>query len=121
MSGRIALVARDRVAARWLVLAAMLSALLWLGLTQGVGLLAGSGSVPLASGTVAQGVASLSLAARASISASLGAQDPAYGFNAGGPEEFSAANKSQQLGIAAEGSGVTLRAGGLTLGLSLGA
>jgi hypothetical protein len=121
MSGRIALIARDRVAARWLMLAAMLAALLWLGLTDGVRLLAGAGSTSVASDASEQGLASLSPAARASISASLGAENPAYRFDAAGPDEFSATNPSQQLGVMAKGSGVLLRAHQLTLGLSLGA
>jgi FG-GAP repeat/IPT/TIG domain len=121
MTGRIALVARDRLAMRWLALAAMLSVLLWLGLTQGVRLLASAGSTTVAPGANAQGLASLSPAARASISASLGAGNPAYRFNAAGPGEFSATNKSQELGVTANASGVLLRTHELTLGLSLGA
>jgi hypothetical protein len=121
MTGRIALVARDRVAMRWLALAAMLSVLLWLALSQGVTLLAGTGSTPLASGASAQSLASLSPAARASISASLGAESAAYRFNVAGPEEFRAINKSQHLGIAGDASGLSLGTRGLTLGLSLGA
>ncbi|HTA12176.1 MAG TPA: IPT/TIG domain-containing protein [Solirubrobacteraceae bacterium] len=109
------------MATRWLALAAMLCVLLWLGLTQGVRLLAGRGSTVLAPGASTESLASLSPVARASISASLGAEDPAYRFDAAGPEEFSAANSSQQLGVAANASGVTLHAHGLTLGLSVGA
>jgi IPT/TIG domain/FG-GAP repeat len=121
MTGRIALVARDRVATRWTVLAAVLSAVLWLGVTQGARLVATTSSAPVAPGASARGLASLSSAARASISASLGAHDPAYRFSADGPDTFSAVNKAQRLGIEAGASGVTLRVHGLALGLSLGA
>lgn len=119
MTGRIALIARDRVSLRSVLLAATLSVAIAFGLLQGVRLLAGAGSSssPL-SGSAAGQLSSLSPSARASLSASIGAEDPAYHFSSSSTG-FQGSNESQQLGIASAGSEVRLSARGLTLGLSL--
>jgi hypothetical protein len=119
MTARVALVARGR-SWRVLALGALGSLLLAFALSAGLRALDGvpTGSAAGAAGVSRDGLASLSPAARASISATLGAEEPAYGFHAsaGG---FRAANPIQHLGIGANGAGVLLHARGLALGLSL--
>jgi hypothetical protein len=120
MTARVALVARG-LSWRALALGALASLLLAVSLSAGLRALdsASSGSAATgAAGISRDGLASLSPAARASISATLGAEEPAYGFHAsaGG---FRAANPIQHLGIGADGAGVLLHARGLALGLSL--
>jgi hypothetical protein len=120
MTARVALVARG-LSWRALALGALVSLLLALALSTGLRALAGASSASAAAGAAGasrDGLAGLSPAARASISATLGAGEPAYRFqaSAGG---FRAANPIQHLDIGANGAGVLLHARGLQLGLSL--
>jgi hypothetical protein len=120
MTARVALVARG-LSWRVLALGALVSLLLAFALSTGLRAMeeASSGSAAAgAAGASREGLASLSPSARASISATLGAGEPAYRFqaSAGG---FRAANPIQHLDIGANGAGVLLHARGLELGLSL--
>jgi hypothetical protein len=115
MTARIALVARGRVTWRALSLAALLALLL--GATASQLLRAGESSSAPAAGSAA-GLSSLGPAARASISAALGADDPAYHFNAA-PGGFRGANPAQHMGLELGRTGVLLRSRSLRLGLSL--
>jgi len=120
MTARVALVARG-LSWRALALGAFVSLLLAFALSAGLRALEGASTGSAATGAAgvsADGLAGLSPAARASISATLGAGEPAYRFqaSAGG---FRAANPVQHLDIGANGAGVLLHARGLQLGLSL--
>jgi len=61
----------------------------------------------------------LSAAARASISAALGADEPAYRFTQQAGGVFRAADAAQRLRILGDGAGVSVHEQGLELGLSL--
>jgi hypothetical protein len=120
MTARVALVTRG-LSWRLLALGALGSLLLALALSTGLRALEGASSGSAAAGAAAasrDGLAGLSPAARASISATLGAEEPAYGFHASA-DGFRAANPIQHLDIEADGAGVLLHARGLALGLSL--
>ncbi len=118
MTGRVALAARG-LSWRQLSLAALLSLLLAAGLSQYLRAHAGASSASVsASGASRDALADLSPAERASISASIGAAERAYHFQAA-PDGFRAANPRQHLGIGVDRSGALLRARGLQLGLSL--
>jgi hypothetical protein len=121
MTARVALAARE-LSRRQLALAGLLALLLAAGLTQGLlpaleGASSGAPAVGVA-GTARAGSSGLSPAARASISATLGAEVPAYHFQTarGG---FRGVNPAQHMGIDADQSGVVVRSRGLELGLSL--
>jgi hypothetical protein len=119
MTGRVAIFARGRVAARPLALAGAASLLLTLVLVVGLRALErGVSAAPGARGSATGALARLSPEARASLSASVGASDPAYHFQPadGG---FQAANRSQHLRVLAAPGGVTLQLGGLRLGIGL--
>ncbi len=120
MTGRVALAARGL---SWLQLslAALLSLLLAAGLSQYLRAGEGASSVAAytsATGASRDGLAGLSPAARASISAALGAEEPAYRFDTA-PSGFHAANPVQHLGIGVTRSGALLHSRSLELGLSL--
>ena len=121
MTARVALVARE-LSWRVLALGALVSLLFAVALTAGLRALEGASSGSSATGTALASrddLAGLPPAARASISAALGAGEPAYRFKAA-PGGFQAANPIQHLGIGAGGAGVLLHAPrGLELGLSL--
>ncbi len=117
MTARIALVARERVSWRALALTALLSLLLGAAFTQLLRAGIGGSSASSAARTGA-GVSSLAPAARASISATLGAENPAYRF-AATPTGLHGANPAQHLAVEAAATGVTLHARSLSLGLSL--
>ncbi|HTU79017.1 MAG TPA: IPT/TIG domain-containing protein [Solirubrobacteraceae bacterium] len=117
MTGRVAIFARERPAWRLLALAAALSALLGVGLTEGLRTLEGARTTALARAS-RRGLASLSPAGRASISAALGAKQTAYHFTRLGGG-FKAANPAQHVQISAGRSGVLLRSRGLDVGLAL--
>ncbi len=121
MSTRVAHVARG-LSLRQLALAALLALALASALTQalprtGGGASFGSASVGASSGAH-KGLSALSPAARASISAALGAQEPVYHFQ-DAPGGFRSKNPIQHLGIGVARTGVLLRARSLELGLSL--
>src|SRR5580658_4822747 len=119
MTGRVAIFARGRVAARSLALAGVASLLLTLALVVGFRALGhGVSAAPGARGSAGGALARLSPEARASLSANVGASDPAYHFQPvdGG---FQAANRSQHLQVLAAPGGVTLQLGGLRLGIGL--
>jgi hypothetical protein len=83
----------------------------------------GTSSSPTAAGShqaFASELRSLAPAARASISAALGAESPAYRFSAS-RGSFEASNGAQHLGIVAGRSGVLVRSRGVELRLSLSA
>lgn len=118
MTERVALATRG-LSWRQLSLAALLSLLLAAGLSQCLRARAGDSSASAsARGASRDALAGLSPAARASISASIGAEEPVYRFDAA-PGGFQAANPVQHLGIGVDRSGVLLRSRGLELGLSL--
>ncbi len=120
MTERIVLTVRQRLPYRTAVLAALLSALVGVAVSAGVQAQRHASSPSPASSHRVSGPAlqSLTPAARASISAALGADDPAYHFNSsrGG---FQAVNRAQHLRVAADASGVQLRSRALQLSLSL--
>lgn len=118
MTERVALATRG-LSWRQLSLAALLSLLLAAGLSQCLRARGGDSSASAsARGASRDALAGLSPAARASISASIGAEEPVYRFDAA-PGGFQAANPVQHLGIGVDRSGVLLRSRGLELGLSL--
>ncbi len=118
MTGRIALAARG-VSYRQASVAALLALLLAAGLSQFLRAHAGASSASVsASGVSREGLSGLSPAARASISAAIGAGERAYHFQAA-PDGFQAFNPAQHLGIGIEPSGALLRSRSLELGLSL--
>ncbi len=120
MTGRIALAARAHLAWRPAAFAALLSLALAAVLTQGLhSLERGSSAVPSTSAIAsAHGAeADLAPAARASISAAIGAESPAYSFDSA-PGGARAANPSQHLSIGVSRTGVRIERPGLELGLS---
>jgi hypothetical protein len=120
MTARVALVARG-LSWRALALGALASLLLAFALSTGLRTLVSASSGSAAAGAADSsrgGLASLSPAARAAISATLGAKGTAYHFQASA-DGFRAANPIQDLGIRASQAGVMLRARGLALGLRL--
>jgi hypothetical protein len=121
MTERVVLVVRTRLPLGALALAALLSVLVGAALSRGLQVGGGAAtSPPVSQRASGSQLPSLSPAARASISASLGAEDPAYRFGASSAG-LSAANGAQHLGIVASASGVLLHARRLELGLSLSA
>jgi hypothetical protein len=98
MTERVVLAARMRQSWRVLILAALLSALVGVTLSRGLREVVGVSSSPPAAGfhrAFASELRSLAPAARASISAALGAESPAYRFGASasspaGPVSWSA-------------------------------
>jgi hypothetical protein len=121
MTARMALVARE-ISLRQMALAALAALALGAVLTQalpraGGRAVFGSASVG-AGGAAHDALSGLSPAARASISAAVGAEVPAYRFQAA-PGGFRSANPIQHLGIGVDRAGVLLRTHGLDLGLSL--
>jgi hypothetical protein len=120
MTGRIALVARAHLAWRPVTLVALLSLTLAAALTQGLRALESrSTAVPAAGTHKVTGAAGASLgpAARASISASIGAQDSAYHFNAVSGGGLRARNPAQRLHIGVGAAGLQIQQPGLELGL----
>ncbi|MGP0103482.1 MAG: FG-GAP repeat protein [Solirubrobacteraceae bacterium] len=118
MTGRIALAARG-LSVRQLSLAALLSLLCAAGLGQYLRAQEGASSASAsATGASRDGLAGLPPAARASISAALGAEEPAYHFDVA-PGGFHATNPAEHLGIGIARSGALLRSRSLELGLSL--
>lgn len=121
MTARLALAARERLPLRALMLAALLSLLLGAALSQLLRSSEGGAPAPAAVGASGSSAAALSWlapAARASISAALGADDPAYHFGvaAGG---LQAANPAQHLSISVGRSQTLVRSHGVDLGLGL--
>jgi IPT/TIG domain/FG-GAP repeat len=119
MTGRIALAGRALPRTSWLVLAAVaslaLGTLLWLGAHAVRSLAPASGAAP------ASGLARLSPAARASLSETLGADNPAYRFRAVSGGGFRASNGAQHVVVAAGPEYATFERGGLVLALRLSA
>ncbi|MGA2454180.1 MAG: IPT/TIG domain-containing protein [Solirubrobacteraceae bacterium] len=121
MTGRIALAAREHLPWRELALAALLSLLLGAALSQGLRSVDGASPVAPSARTAASsanGLSRLAPAARASISAKIGAEDPAYHFTAA-PGGLRAANQAQDMSIGVGRSGVQIQRRGVELGLSL--
>jgi hypothetical protein len=119
MTGRMALAARAHLAWRPVTLIALLSLTLAAALTQGLRALESRSSAAPATGLygLTRGAdASFGPAARASISASIGAQDPAYHFDAT-PGGLRATNLAQRLDVSVSAAGVQIRQPGLELGL----
>jgi hypothetical protein len=121
MTARILASARSRVPRRLLALTGLASAVLAVAISHALPTLAGSNAGSSSAGATSAShndAASLSPAARASISAALGADEQAYHFTsaAGG---FRAANVAQNLAITAGRAGVTVRDRRLDLGLGL--
>lgn len=120
MSARIA-AARQTVPTWALVLAGVLSALLGVALAHEPAPGAPTTQLGGRAGATAStpgDLATLSPAARASISAALGADYPAYHFTPLG-SGFQATNKAQQFLVTAGGAGVSMRARRLALDLRL--
>jgi hypothetical protein len=121
MTARVALVAKG-LSARQLALAGLSALVLAAGLTQaltrtGAAVFSGAGAVRASAGA-SDALAGLSPAARASISAALGAEQPAYHFLAA-TDGFRALNPDQHLGLDAGRAGVLVRSPGLRLAMSL--
>ena len=123
MTGRIALAVGGRVSWRLLVLAGLLSLLLCGALTQVLRAgqdrspaLAGASTPPLSGA----GLWSLPPAARASVSAALGAQAKAYRFGAA-PDGLRASNPAQHTRVQLDRAGAQIDVRGLRLGLRLSA
>ncbi len=121
MTERLAVVARERVSWRALVLAALLAgsigAYLALRLRDAERGAAAPPAVAQLEGS-SSGLATLSAASRAALSAAAGAKDPAYSIHGSGAG-LSAGNPSQHLAIAFARSGVVIAAKQLRLGLRL--
>jgi hypothetical protein len=120
MTGRIALAARTHLSWPAVALVGLLSLLLAAALTQGLRALDGVFSSAPAVSSAAPSVqrSSLPAAARASISATIGAGELAYHFDAtrGGAR---AGNPAQRLSVGVSQAGVRIERAGLDLGLSL--
>jgi FG-GAP repeat/IPT/TIG domain len=121
MTARMAVVARQNLAWRTVVLAALACVLLAVALSQALqpGNDASTTPPSTRAGAASHGALNrLAPAARASISAAVGANDPAYRFRAasGG---FQAANPAEHVGITATRAGVSVRGRDLRLGLRL--
>jgi hypothetical protein len=120
MTARVALVAKG-LSTRQLAVSALSALALAAGLTQaltrtGAAVSSGAGAVRAAGASDA--LAALSPAARASISAALGAREPAYRFKPA-PGGFQSINRIQHLAVGVDRTGVVLRSRGLELGLGL--
>ena len=120
MTARIVTCATRHISARMLVAVTLVSALLAVVLSHALLATSGGSEAPrvLAADASARALGGLSPAARASISASLGADEQGYHFTrvAGG---FRAANPAQQLAVTAGRAGVSVRERDLELGFGL--
>jgi hypothetical protein len=120
MTARIVTSATRHVSVRVLVIVTLAAALLAVVLSHAL-LAAGGGSgapSARATETSSSALGRLSPAARASISASLGADEQAYHF-ARAPGGFQAANPAQHLAVSAGRAGVSVRERHLELGFGL--
>ena len=117
VTARLALAVRHGAPARLLLSAAIVSALLGAALSHALSTHRAGPVASVPAGT-AHGLSALSPAGQASISAALGADDPAYHFKAlaGG---LQAANAAQQFVVTASRSGVSVRERHLQLSMRL--